>query len=83
MKQRQPWINGMNFLFKKPWKKYNLLLKSCSLSSIQKCISQTLIKHTIFRMSFLLSWIQESEVREKILEWLMHEKTTFKWREER
>lgn len=58
-------------------------LKGCTPSYIQRCISQALIKDTISWNEFLTFLDQESEVREKILEWLMYERSTVKYREER
>ena len=58
-------------------------LKGCPPSYIQKCISQALIKDTISWNDFLTFLDQESEVRERILEWLMYEKSTLKYKEDK
>ena len=55
-------------------------LKGCPPSYVQKCISQALIKETISWNEFLTFLDQESEVREKILQWLMYEKTVIKYK---
>lgn len=55
-------------------------LKGCKPSYVQKCMSQALIKETISWKDFLGFLDQESEVRYKILDWLIHEKAIISYK---
>ena len=47
-------------------------LNGCKPSYVQKCMTQALIKETVSWKDFLGFLDQESEVRHKILDWLLH-----------